>query len=137
VADRARRRPRRGRRGPRNGQFCLPPPPSPPPPPAPARDAFSSAALLTAWALLYLVLGIWWWPAIPIALITGATALLKARQATGNLADLIEAAVDLHSHDLATALGQDHTGLVTPAAGRELTTWMRKSRWDPGSPLAD
>jgi hypothetical protein len=102
-----------------------------------ARDAFSSAARLTAWAVLYLVLGVWWWPAIPIALITGATALVKARQATGNLADLIEAAVDLHSHDLATALDENHAGPVTPAVGRELTTRMRKSRWDPGSPLAD
>jgi hypothetical protein len=102
-----------------------------------ARDAFSSAARLTAWAALYLVLGIWWWPALPIALITGTTAVIRARQATGNLADLIEAAVDLHSHDLAAALGEDQPGPVTPAAGRELTTRMRKSRWDPRSPLAD
>ena len=102
-----------------------------------ARDAFSSAARLTAWALLYLVLGIWWWPVIPLALITGATGLVKARQATANLADLIEAAVDLHTLDLATALDQNHAGPVTRAVGRELTTRMRKSRWDPGSPLAE
>ena len=60
-----------------------------------ARDAFSGAARLTAWAILYLALGIWWWPAIPIALITGATAIVRAHLATGNLADLIESAVDL------------------------------------------
>jgi len=102
-----------------------------------ARDAFSSAARLTAWATLYLVLGIWWWPAIPIAVITATTAIIKARQATGSLADLIEAAVDLHSHDLAAALGENLAGPMTPAVGRELTTRMRKSRWEPGSPLAD
>ena len=61
-----------------------------------ARDAFSSAARLTAWAILYLILGIWWWPAIPIALITGTTAIIKAHLATDNLADLIESTVDLH-----------------------------------------
>lgn len=103
-----------------------------------ARDAFSSAARLTTWAVLYLVLGIWWWPAILIALSTGATAIIKARLATTNLADLVEAAVDLYSHDLATALdGNQAAGPVTPAAGQALTTHMRKSRWEPGSPLFD
>jgi hypothetical protein len=102
-----------------------------------ARDAFSSTARLTAWAVLYLVLGIWWWPAIPIALITVATAIIKAHQATANLADLIEAAADMYSRDLATALGKNTPGPIIPAAGRELTIRMRKSRWEPGSPLAD
>ena len=70
-----------------------------------ARDAFSAAARLTAWAILYLILGIWWWPAVLIALITGATAIIRAHLATDNLADLIESAVDLHSRDLAAQLG--------------------------------
>jgi len=102
-----------------------------------ARDAFSSAARLTAWAILYLVLGIWWWPAIPIAVLTATTAVIKARQATGNLADLIEAAVDLHGRDLAAQLDENLTGPLTTAIGTKLTTRMRKSRWDPASPLAD
>ena len=102
-----------------------------------ARDAFSAAARLTAWAILYLALGVWWWPAIPIAVITGAAAIIKARLATGNLADLIEAAVDLYSGDLTSQLDEKLTGPMTTAMGRKLTTRMRKSRWDPGSPLAD
>ena len=102
-----------------------------------ARDAFGAAARLTAWAIFYLALGIWWWPAVLIALISGTTAIIKARLATGNLADLIEATVDLHSQDLAHKLGEATTGPVTPALGMELTTRMRKSRWDPDSPLAD
>ncbi len=102
-----------------------------------ARDAFTAAARLTAWAVLYLILGIWWWPAIIIALITGATAIIRAHQATGNLADLIESTVDLHSSDLATQLGEQTPGQVSPVTGRRLTTQMRKSRWEPGSPLAD
>jgi hypothetical protein len=102
-----------------------------------ARDAFSAAARLTAWAILYLMLAIWWWPAVIVALITGITAIIRARLATGNLADLIESAADLQGRDLAAQLDENLTGPMTPAMGRLLTTRMRKSRWDPGSPLAD
>jgi hypothetical protein len=102
-----------------------------------ARDVFTAAARLTAWAVLYLILGIWWWPAVIIALITGTTAIIRAHQATGNLADLIESTVDLHARDLAAQLGEQAPGQVPPATGRRLTTAMRKSRWEPGSPLAD
>jgi hypothetical protein len=70
-------------------------------------------------------------------LITGTTAIIRARQATGNLADLIESTVDLHSRDLAAQFGDQAPGQVTPVTGRQLTTRMRKSRWEPGSPLAD
>lgn len=102
-----------------------------------ARDAFSAAALLTAWAALYLVLGIWWWPAIPLAVITGIAGARKGRLATGSLADLIESAVDLHSTELAAQLGEQVNGPVTPAVGARLTARMRKDRWDPNSPLAE
>ena len=102
-----------------------------------ASDAFSTSARLTAWAILYLILGIWWWPAIPIALITGTTAIIKARQATENLADLIESAVDLQGRSLATQLDENLTGPLTPAIGQVLTRRMRKSRWELGSPTAE
>jgi hypothetical protein len=101
-----------------------------------ARDAFSAAARLTAWAALYLVLGIWWWPAVLVAVVTGITGATKGRTATGNLADLIESVVDLHSAELAAQLGQQANGPVTPAIGRRLTRRMRKDRWDPNSPVA-
>lgn len=101
-----------------------------------ARDAFGSAARLTAWAALYLLLGIWWWPAFPVAAGIGVAGVVKGRGATGVLADLIESAVDLHGADLAARLGEHPTGPVDPAVGRRLTTLMRKSRWDPDSPLA-
>ncbi len=101
-----------------------------------ARDAFSAAARLTQWAILYLILAIWWWPAAIIALITGATAIVRAHLATDNLADLIESATDLYSRDLAARLDQNLSGPMTPAMGRLLSTRMRKSRWDPRSPLA-
>jgi hypothetical protein len=101
-----------------------------------ARDAFSAAARLTTWAVLYLVLAIWWWPAILIACITGITAVSKGRLAVGTLADLIESTVDLHCAGLAAQLGEQANGPVIPAVGQRLTTRMRKGRWDPDSPLA-
>jgi hypothetical protein len=102
-----------------------------------ARDAFSAAARLAAWALLYLMLAIWWWPAAVIALVTGSTAAMRARIATDNLASLIESAVDLYHRDLAVQLNENLAGPMTPATGRALTARMGKSRWDPGSPLAE
>jgi hypothetical protein len=101
-----------------------------------ARDAFSAAARLAAWAVLYLVLVIWWWPAAAIAVIAGIAGVIKGRQAAANLADLIESAVDLHSAELAAQLGEQANGPVTPIVGKRLTTRMRKDRWDPDSPLA-
>jgi hypothetical protein len=96
-----------------------------------ARDAFSAAARLTAWAILYLILAAWWWPALVIALVTGITGARKGRFATGNLADLIESAVDLHGGELAVQLGVP--GPLLPAQGRQVTalvaTWRRQRNW--------
>ena len=102
-----------------------------------AREAFTAAARLTGWSVLYLILVIWWWPAAPIALIVGTTGVVKARRAVGDLADLVESAVDLHGRELAAQLGRATTGQLTADVGGELTSLMRKSRWDPNSPLAD
>lgn len=102
-----------------------------------ARDSYAAAARLTGWSVLYLILAIWWWPAAPIAVIAGAAGVAKARSAASDLADLVESAVDLHGRDLAAQLGVTVTGTLTAAQGRELATLMRKSRWDPQSPLAD
>jgi hypothetical protein len=101
------------------------------------REAFSAAARLTAWAVLYLVLGIWWWPALLVAVVTMTAGVIKARYATANLADLVESAVDLYRGDLATQLGDTTPGPLTPAAAARLTSWMRKSRRDPNSPHGD
>lgn len=102
-----------------------------------ARDSFTASARLTGWAVLYLALAAWWWPAAPIAVTAGIASVIKARLAAGDLADLVESAVDLHGRELARQLGRAEAGPLTPALGEDLTTVMRKSRWDPGSPLAD
>jgi uncharacterized protein (DUF697 family) len=74
-------------------------------------------------------------PTILIALVTGIVAVRKGRLAAGNLADLIESAVDLYGTKLPARLGV--AAPLTPALGRQLTALMGKSRWDPASPLAD
>jgi hypothetical protein len=101
------------------------------------RDSFSASARLIGWAVLYLALAIWWWPAAPVALIVASAGVIKAHLAVGDLADLVESAVDLHSRALAAHLGRPGSGQVTAVMGAELTILMRKSRWDPNSPLAD
>jgi hypothetical protein len=68
-------------------------------------------------------------------LVIGITAVTKGRLAAGNLADLIEAAVDLHGGELATQFGVSVP--LTPTGGAQLTALMGKSRWNPASPLAD
>jgi hypothetical protein len=103
-----------------------------------ARDAFSCAARLTAWAALYLVLGIWWWPALVVGAVAAVAGNVRGRFAIGNLADLVESTIDLYHHDFITQLaGTTPADPATVAMGRKLTTAMRKSRWEPGSPTAD
>jgi hypothetical protein len=104
---------------------------------AAARDSFSSAARVTAWGIMYLLLAIWWWPASLVALAAMAAGTAKARAATANLTNLVEAAVDLYAHELAIQLGEQLSRPLPSDVGRRLTVLMRKSRWEPGSPLAD
>lgn len=93
---------------------------------AAAHDAYSSAARLTGWALLYLALTAQWWPAALIAGVTLTTAHIKARAATSALADLVETTVDLHGCDLASQLGIRCDGPLTPDVGYAITTRLRK-----------
>ncbi|MEV0027838.1 hypothetical protein [Nocardia sp. NPDC050793] len=102
-----------------------------------ARDLFVAAAGLVGWSVLYVGLAVWWWPAALIAVITATAGVMKARLATTTLTDLVESAMDLYGADLFTRLEGPATGPITPARGAAVTTLMRKSRWDPQSPLAD
>ncbi|MFD0688039.1 hypothetical protein [Actinomadura fibrosa] len=104
---------------------------------AAARTAVTASARLSAWAVLYLVLGAWWWPALLVAGAAQATAVLRARSSVGRLAELVEATVDLHAADLADRLRPAQQAYADPEAGPRLTTLMRKGRWDPRSTMAD
>jgi len=91
-----------------------------------AQDSFSAAARLAGWALLYAILAGWWWPAAIIAVVTACLAWMRARTAVSVLADLLEAAVDLHGRDLAAQLGISCDGPLDRAAGTSITAVLTK-----------
>ncbi len=90
-----------------------------------ARESLTRATTLAGWALLYLAVGALWWPGLLLAAAIGATAWRRARTATDTYALLIEAAARLHTTDLATALGIDHTGPLNPHTGWVLTCLLQ------------
>ncbi|MFF0490937.1 hypothetical protein ACFYTQ_18110 [Nocardia sp. NPDC004068] len=86
-----------------------------------ARTASTRAATLAAWSILYVPLTIWWWPAAPLALVIALTARHRIRAATDTYATLLESATWLHIGSLATQLGIEHEGVVTPRLGHAVT----------------
>lgn len=96
-----------------------------------ANGQFAATVVTGAWALLYLLLGILWWPALFIALATGLTGWTRARSAIVELTDLSEATLDLHGRTLAIALGTaplETTGPLNPSEGEQVTHHVRKGR---------
>ncbi|WP_299537585.1 hypothetical protein [uncultured Streptomyces sp.] len=95
-----------------------------------ARSSFAAAARLAAWAAGYAVLGCWWWPAALIAVGCAAVARFRVRDALGALAELIEAAVDVHALELAARVGlsgPDAEGLLPRRTGDRMSEVFRKA----------
>jgi hypothetical protein len=97
-----------------------------------ANARYLQATTGCAWALLYLALGIRWWPAA----IGGAVALVvshhRARAAAATLASLIESVVDIHQKTLADALNVPLPhGRITPTEGAQLNDLCNKNRSVP------
>jgi hypothetical protein len=92
-----------------------------------ARQALTRAISLTAWALLYLVLTVWWWPAALIALGLAVAGWWRIRAATDTYALLLEAATRLHAGDLARSVGLEFTGPLTEEVGDALTILLSPS----------
>lgn len=100
-----------------------------------AHDAYTAAARLTGWAVLYLAIAPWWWPALVIAAVTGITAWIRARSATAVLADLVETTIDLYGPTLARQLGITCAATLTPEVGHAITKAVRKDdTLHPGHP---
>ncbi|WP_067456236.1 hypothetical protein [Actinomadura macra] len=96
-----------------------------------ANGQFAATVVTAAWALPYLALGVWWWPALLIALTVGLTGWTRARTAMAELTDLSEAALDLHGRTLALALGTvppESFGPLTSPEGKQVTRHIRKGR---------
>lgn len=96
-----------------------------------AHAAFAAAVATGTWALPYLVLSAFWWPAAVIAAGVGLTGWTRGRSAITDLSSLAEAAVDLHGRELAAALGvvdPEGLGPLTVTEGERTTGLMRKGR---------
>ncbi|WP_371551401.1 hypothetical protein OG266_38450 [Streptomyces sp. NBC_00554] len=92
---------------------------------AAARQALTRATTMTAWALLYIILTVWWWPAALIATVLALTGRARIRSATDSYALLLGAATHLHARDLAERLGLPPGGHLTPDTGADLTDHLR------------
>jgi hypothetical protein len=93
-----------------------------------SRASLARAHALYAWALLYLAIGVQWWPAIPLASVIAATAHHKVRAATDTYAALLETAARLHTTALAEQLRIEHTGPLNTRLGEALTHRLRGQR---------
>ncbi|MFD3686859.1 hypothetical protein ACFWTE_18805 [Nocardiopsis sp. NPDC058631] len=96
-----------------------------------ARDALSRATGLAAWALLYLPLAVWWYPAVLVCAAVAALARGRTRAATETYATLVEASVRLHAVDLADRVGVRHEGRFDRGLGERLTLRLRASMPPP------
>ncbi|MFI7502605.1 hypothetical protein ACIBVL_29845 [Streptomyces sp. NPDC049687] len=91
------------------------------------RSALDAAVTTAGWGLLYLLLGLVWWPAAPVGAGTLVAAWRRGRTGTHELAELAESTVDLHGARLGAALGlcpQDAP--LTRELGRRITALLRK-----------
>ncbi len=94
-----------------------------------AYDSYTASARLVGWALLYVLIGAWWWPSLLIAAVTIITGWARGRTCTTVLADLIEVAVDLHGRTLASQLGIVCDGPMDRDTGYRIT---QRLRGEPG-----
>jgi hypothetical protein len=92
-----------------------------------ARQALSRAAALAAWAVLYLPLAAWWWPAAVVTAVLLTAGRSRFRTAADTYALLLEAAVRLHARALADHLGLTPAGPPAPALGDALTRHLTSS----------
>ncbi|MFD8569139.1 hypothetical protein [Streptomyces sp. NPDC059639] len=92
-----------------------------------AYSRYQSSSETTAWGLLAGVLGLFWWPALPVAVALGLVGRHRGRSSGAAVADLVEAAVDIHQRQLAEALGVDLPhGRITPAEGLQINGMLNK-----------
>ncbi|GAA2216737.1 hypothetical protein ACFY2R_15735 [Micromonospora olivasterospora] len=93
-----------------------------------ARTRYGEAVALVGWSILYLALGLRWWPALLVGAGMLLTAWRRLRDTLAELAELIESAIDLRLRDLAAALGLPPAGAeVSEAEGRALDDRLGKS----------
>jgi hypothetical protein len=91
------------------------------------RRQLDDAATLGGWALLYLALGVVWWPSAIVGVVVGLVAWRRCRSAADVYANLVEAAVDVHLDDLVDRFTNERGVRPTrPQWGNQLTERFRK-----------
>jgi hypothetical protein len=93
---------------------------------AAAQLAYRESSAIVSWAVFYGVTGLFWGPPLLIAAVLLVAGVLRARDATGNLCELVESACDLFGGALASQLNVACTGPVTMETGREISRRLRK-----------
>ncbi|MFJ7955771.1 hypothetical protein ACIQ62_05695 [Streptomyces sp. NPDC096319] len=92
------------------------------------RDDLARATALGGWALLYLPVFVWWWPALPLAAGIAVTARRRTRAASDAWARALEATCRLHLREAADRLGIDTAATAPPyALGQEVTRRLEGS----------
>lgn len=81
------------------------------------RTEVACATELGAWAVLYALPAFAWWPAGVVAAVLVAAGYRRTRSAADAFARLVEAAVRLHTRELARHLGIEHSGPLPTDAG--------------------
>lgn len=93
-----------------------------------ATEQYAATTTLGGWAVLYLLPGFLWWPAVLAGPVIGFVAWRRGRATAAVLADLVEATFDMHAPALTSVLGLEPSGAeITPATGRRITERFRKS----------
>jgi hypothetical protein len=86
-----------------------------------AQTAYANASMMMAWAVLYLIPTIWWWPAAVITAGMASVSVVRGRACAETLCSLIETAVDLHIASLAERLREPDREL-----GLKISAQLRK-----------
>jgi hypothetical protein len=83
--------------------------------------------VIQAWGLLYLLVGLLWWPSAVVGIGAVLTGWRRGRTAAATLADLVEASVDLNVRVLLESMtGDVPTGVIDRATGERLNRQIRK-----------
>ena len=91
-----------------------------------AQSAYRKSGVTVAWAILYGLVGLFWGPALFVAVCLALAGIVRAREATGNLCELVESSCDLYGSSLAEQLKVPCPDRLTPEVGREITAQLRK-----------
>ncbi|MFI2478485.1 hypothetical protein [Nocardia xishanensis] len=92
-----------------------------------ARTALADSAVRAAWAIAYLALGAFWWPALLAGSIQFAVAWFTAIRRVSAYAILIESVIDINQTELARAFGLELPhGVITQREADQINARVAK-----------